>query len=89
MQEKGLLGQKMELSGVVLAMHGLCVFAPLSFNWSAFWVAVVLYVVTGLFGITLSFHRNLAHRSFKLPKLLEYLFPYFGVQAMQGTQWTG
>ncbi|KAK9100709.1 hypothetical protein Scep_024139 [Stephania cephalantha] len=71
-------------AGVVLAMHGLCVFAPLNFNWSAFWVAVVLYIVTGLFGITLSFHRNLAHRSFKLPKLLEYLFAYFGVQAMQG-----
>ncbi|KAF5183061.1 Palmitoyl-monogalactosyldiacylglycerol delta-7 desaturase protein [Thalictrum thalictroides] len=69
---------------VVLSMHVLCLFAPFTFNWPAFCVALLLYVVTGLFGITLSFHRNLAHRSFKLPKWLEYFFAYCGAQAMQG-----
>ncbi|XP_028779179.1 palmitoyl-monogalactosyldiacylglycerol delta-7 desaturase, chloroplastic [Neltuma alba] len=71
-------------AGVVLAMHMLSLFAPFCFNWRAFWVAMALYVVTGLFGITLSFHRNLSHRSFKLPKWLEYLFAYCGVLALQG-----
>ncbi|KAJ0007854.1 hypothetical protein Pint_30134 [Pistacia integerrima] len=71
-------------AGVVLAMHLLSVFAPFHFTWSAFWVAFGLYVITGLLGITLSFHRNLSHRSFKLPKWLEYLFAYCGVQALQG-----
>ncbi|XP_014515716.1 palmitoyl-monogalactosyldiacylglycerol delta-7 desaturase, chloroplastic [Vigna radiata var. radiata] len=71
-------------AGIVLAMHVLCLFAPFHFNWPAFWVAVALYVVTGLFGITLSFHRNLSHRSFKLPKWLEYSFAYCGVLALQG-----
>ncbi|KAG5000860.1 hypothetical protein AAZX31_08G210100 [Glycine max] len=71
-------------AGIVLAMHLLCVFAPFHFNWPAFWVAVALYIVTGLFGITLSFHRNLSHRSFKLPKWLEYFFAYCGVLALQG-----
>lgn len=70
-------------AGVVLAMHLLSFFAPFYFNWAAFWVASWLYVVTGLLGITLSFHRNLSHRSFKLPKWLEYLFAYCGVQALQ------
>lgn len=70
-------------AGVVLSMHFLSLFAPFQFNWGAFWVAIVLYVVTGLFGITLSFHRNLSHRSFKLPKWLEYLFAYCGVHALQ------
>ncbi|GFP88960.1 palmitoyl-monogalactosyldiacylglycerol delta-7 desaturase chloroplastic [Phtheirospermum japonicum] len=70
--------------GVVVFMHMLCVLAPLTFNWGAFWVAVGLYVITGLLGITLSFHRNLSHRSFKLPKWLEYFFAYCGVQALQG-----
>ena len=70
-------------AGVVLAMHFLSVFAPFAFNWSAFWVAMALYVVTGLLGITLSFHRNLSHKSFKLPKWLEYSFAYFGVLALQ------
>ncbi|KAH7547407.1 hypothetical protein FEM48_Zijuj01G0306400 [Ziziphus jujuba var. spinosa] len=71
-------------AGVVLTMHLLSVFAPFQFSWGALWVAVTLYVVTGLFGITLSFHRHLSHRSFKLPKWLEYLFAYCGVQALQG-----
>ncbi|XVE52222.1 hypothetical protein DITRI_Ditri02bG0105700 [Diplodiscus trichospermus] len=70
-------------TGIVAATHLLCLFAPFHFNWPAFWVASGLYVVTGL-GITLSFHRNLSHRSFKLPKWVEYLFAYCGVQALQG-----
>lgn len=73
----------MATAGVVLAMHLLSLFAPFQFNWGAFWVAVALYVVTGLFGITLSYHRNLSHKSFKLPKWLEYLFAYCAVQALQ------
>lgn len=70
-------------AAIVLAMHLLCLFAPFQFNWHAFWVAVGLYVVTGLFGITLSFHRNLSHKSFRLPKWLEYFFAYCGVLALQ------
>ncbi|KAJ6293391.1 hypothetical protein OIU78_025380 [Salix suchowensis] len=70
-------------AAVILAMHVLCFCAPFHFTWTAFWVASGLYVVTGLLGITLSFHRNLSHRSFKLPKWLEYFFAYCGVQAFQ------
>lgn len=70
-------------AGVVLAMHVLSLFAPFYFNWSAFYVALSLYFITGLFGLTLSFHRNLSHRSFKLPKWLEYSFAYCGVLALQ------
>lgn len=71
-------------AGVVFVMHALCLLAPFTFTWKAFGVFVVLYAVTGLLGITLSYHRNLSHRSFTLPKWLEYLFAYCGVQAMQG-----
>ncbi|XP_068652704.1 palmitoyl-monogalactosyldiacylglycerol delta-7 desaturase, chloroplastic-like [Aristolochia californica] len=71
-------------ASVVVLMHVLALFAPFTFNWPALWTAVVLYLVTGMFGITLSFHRNLSHRSFKLPTWLEYLFAYCGVQALQG-----
>ncbi|CAF2127757.1 hypothetical protein IGI04_011939 [Brassica rapa subsp. trilocularis] len=69
---------------VVLSMHVLSLLAPFHFNWRAVSVAFGLYVVTGLLGVTLSFHRNLSHKSFKLPKWLEYLFAYFGAQALQG-----
>ncbi|KAK9164588.1 hypothetical protein Syun_005490 [Stephania yunnanensis] len=56
---------------VLVLVHLLCLFAPFYFNWKAFWVAVVLYWITGN-GVTISYHRNLAHMSFKLPKVLEY-----------------
>uniref|UniRef100_A0A7N0RF19 Fatty acid desaturase domain-containing protein n=1 Tax=Kalanchoe fedtschenkoi TaxID=63787 RepID=A0A7N0RF19_KALFE len=69
---------------VLAAMHMLCLFAPFCFTWPAFWVGAALSVVTGLFGITLSYHRNLTHKSFTLPKWLEYAFAYCGVLALEG-----
>ncbi|XP_015070592.1 palmitoyl-monogalactosyldiacylglycerol delta-7 desaturase, chloroplastic [Solanum pennellii] len=74
----------MASAAVVVSMHLLCLFAPFTFNYAALGIAFGLYVITGLLGITLSFHRNLSHRSFKLPKWLEYFFAYCGVQALQG-----
>ncbi|XP_023525371.1 palmitoyl-monogalactosyldiacylglycerol delta-7 desaturase, chloroplastic-like [Cucurbita pepo subsp. pepo] len=71
-------------AGGVLFLHFLSLLAPFHCNWPAFWVAFALYFITGLFGVTLSYHRNLAHKSFKLPKWFEYLFAYLGVQAFQG-----
>ncbi|KAL5707012.1 hypothetical protein ACHQM5_025113 [Ranunculus cassubicifolius] len=68
----------------VLFVHLLCLFAPFAFTWGAFTCSCILYVLTMGFGITLSYHRNLAHRSFKLPKYLEYLFAYFAFHAYQG-----
>ncbi|KAK9129384.1 hypothetical protein Sjap_009871 [Stephania japonica] len=68
---------------VLLLVHLLCLFAPFYFNWKAVWVAVVLYWITGN-GVTISYHRNLAHSSFKLPKVLEYLFAYCASHALQG-----
>lgn len=76
--------QDVVIAGVICTMHLGCVFAPFNFSWGAFCVALGLYVVTGLLGITLSFHRNLSHRSFKLPKWLEYFCAYCGVHALQG-----
>ncbi|CAA2946555.1 palmitoyl-monogalactosyldiacylglycerol delta-7 desaturase, chloroplastic [Olea europaea subsp. europaea] len=69
--------------GWIVSIHLLCLFAPFTFNWGAFWVAIALCIVTGLLGITLSYHRHLSHRSFKIPKWLEYFFAYCGVLAGQ------
>ncbi|KAL5714232.1 hypothetical protein ACHQM5_016221 [Ranunculus cassubicifolius] len=68
----------------ILFIHVLCLFAPSTFSWGAAGVAYVLYLLTGMFGVHLSYHRNLAHKSFKLPKFLEYLFAYFALHACQG-----
>ncbi|XP_024972106.1 palmitoyl-monogalactosyldiacylglycerol delta-7 desaturase, chloroplastic-like [Cynara cardunculus var. scolymus] len=66
-----------------LTIHLLTLFAPFTFTWGAFWTAFVGYVLSTMFGISISYHRNLAHRSFKLPKWLEYSFAYIGVQTAQ------
>nr|GMD90206.1 palmitoyl-monogalactosyldiacylglycerol delta-7 desaturase, chloroplastic-like [Ipomoea batatas] len=75
----GSLGFK----AMVPLTHLLCLFAPFCFSWDAVGLAFGLYIITGL-GVTLSYHRNLSHRSYKLPKWLEYFFAYCGVHASQG-----
>jgi fatty-acid desaturase len=72
------------IAGFMTFMHTMCLLAPFTFSWSAVRLCVALSFITGMFGITLSFHRNLSHKSFKLPKWLEYTFAYCGVQAVQG-----
>lgn len=64
-------------------MHFFCIFAPFQINFGAISICIALYIITGLFGITISYHRNLTHKSFKVPKWLEYLFAYCGVHALQ------
>jgi stearoyl-CoA desaturase (delta-9 desaturase) len=47
-----------------------------------------LYVLTGL-GVTMGYHRLLTHRSFRTPRLIEYLLAILGSLANQGgpLQW--
>lgn len=70
--------------GFMLAMHSLCLLAPATFSWPMVALFFGMYLITGCLGITLSFHRQLSHRSFTTPKWLEYVFAYCGVLAVQG-----
>ncbi|KAI7752066.1 hypothetical protein M8C21_009247 [Ambrosia artemisiifolia] len=72
-----------QVASWVFSVHLLSLFAPFTFTWDAFWIAFIGYFLTGLVGITLSYHRLLAHHSLKLPKWLEYTCVYFGVLAAQ------
>jgi len=65
------------------AIHIGAIAAPFFFTWKAFATFCIGYIITGCFGITLSYHRQLAHLSFKSPKPLEYLFAYCGALALQ------
>lgn len=70
--------------GFILAMHGLALLAPMTFSWPMVKLFFGTYFVTGCLGITLSYHRQLAHKSFQTPKWLEYVLAYCGVLAAQG-----
>lgn len=65
-------------------MHAGSLAAPFFFNWSALGAFFTMYFITGCLGITLSYHRQLSHKSFKTSKWLEYVLAYCGALAMQG-----
>ena len=68
----------------IAVIHAGVLLAPFTFTWSAFWVFFWLQGITGLLGVTLCYHRLLAHRSFEVPKWLEYLLTLCGSLALQG-----
>jgi fatty-acid desaturase len=49
-----------------------------------FIVAFVISYTWGVLGISLGYHRGLSHRSFKLPKLIEYFFVLGGYLVFEG-----
>ena len=71
------------MAGIVF-IHAGALLAPFTFTWSGFWVFIVLQFMTGLLGVTLCYHRLLAHRSFQVPKWLEYALTMCGSLALQG-----
>ncbi len=54
------------------------------FSWEGVALMLFLHWVTGGLGITLGWHRLVSHRSFQVPKWLEYFFVLCGTLAMQG-----
>jgi stearoyl-CoA desaturase (delta-9 desaturase) len=66
------------------AFHVMAIAALWSFSWSALAVAIVLHWLTGGIGICLGYHRMLSHRSFQVPKWLEYTIAICGALSIQG-----
>ncbi len=64
-------------------VHLVALAAPFTFSWPMLGLFLATYFVSGCLGITLSFHRQLSHRSFQTPKWLEYALAYCGVLAVQ------
>ena len=77
----------------IAALHLAACFAflPGNFNWSAVGVALFLHWVTGGLGITLGWHRLVTHRSFQVPKWLEYFLVLCGTLSCQAgpVDWIG
>lgn len=65
-------------------IHALALLAPWFFSFSALGVAIFLHWLLGSIGICLAYHRLLTHRSFQIPKWLEYVVATIGALAMQG-----
>ncbi len=82
--------QKLQISwhfvAIITIVHvgALMAFLPGNTSWKCVGLALFLHWVTGGLGITLGWHRLISHRSFQVPKWLEYFFVFCGSLAMQG-----
>lgn len=68
----------------IALFHVCAVIALFNFTWPAFVAMLVLYFISGCFGIGLGYHRLLTHRGFTVPKPVEYFFAICGTLALQG-----
>ncbi|HEY9619380.1 MAG TPA: acyl-CoA desaturase [Crinalium sp.] len=66
------------------AFHVVALLAPWFFSWSAVGAAIAVHWLCGSIGICLAYHRLLTHRSFQVPKWLEYILATIGALALQG-----
>ena len=64
--------------------HVGAIWALLDFTWSGVAVLLVTYYVSLAFGIGMSYHRLLTHRSYKTPKVIEYFLTVCATLALEG-----
>jgi stearoyl-CoA desaturase (delta-9 desaturase) len=64
--------------------HALALLAPCFFSWSALGLMIFLHWLFGSIGICLGYHRLLSHKSFQVPKILEYAIAILGALAIEG-----
>lgn len=65
-------------------IHLLALLAIPFFSWDALIVCVVLFFIISPIGVTLTYHRLLSHRSFKVPQWFEYVLTTIGALSGQG-----
>ncbi|MBC1260487.1 acyl-CoA desaturase [Synechococcus sp. BSF8S] len=78
-------GARWATIGFMAVVHGLALVALLPQFWSVPAVAsmLVLYWITGCLGVTLGYHRLLAHRALRVPQWLERIFATCGALSCQ------
>ena len=65
-------------------LHLGAVAALFMFNWRVFAAAIFLYWMSTGLGISLGYHRLHTHRSYKVPRALEYFFAVCGAMTLEG-----
>jgi stearoyl-CoA desaturase (delta-9 desaturase) len=69
---------------VLILLHIGAVAALFMFSWRVFAATVFLYWMTIGLGISLGYHRLHTHRSYRVPRLLEYFFAVCGSMTLEG-----
>jgi stearoyl-CoA desaturase (delta-9 desaturase) len=76
---------------VIGLLHVACLFAPVTFSWSALAVAVFLYWACCGLGISMGYHRLLTHHGFETSRFFRYTLAVLGTMNLQGgpLSWVG
>jgi fatty-acid desaturase len=69
---------------VLAVLHAGAIAALFMFSWKALAVTVILYWVAVGLGISMGYHRLHTHRSYKIPRALEYFFAFCGTLSLEG-----
>ena len=75
----------------MILFHAGAIAALFFFSWKVFFVTVFLYWMSTGLGISLGYHRLHTHRSYIVPKPLEYFFGICGALTLEGgpISWVG
>ena len=65
-------------------LHAGVLAAPFFFSWRILAVTVLLYWMTTGLGISMGYHRLHTHRSYFVPRFLEYFFAVCGTLTLEG-----
>jgi fatty-acid desaturase len=68
----------------LIVFHTGAIAALFFFSWKAIAVALALHWCGICFGISMGYHRLLTHRSYKVPRFLEYFFAICGTLTLEG-----
>jgi stearoyl-CoA desaturase (delta-9 desaturase) len=69
---------------VLVLLHIASLIALFRFSWKNLIIAVVAYYLTTGLGISMGYHRLHTHRSYKVPRWLEYFFAMCGTLTLEG-----
>jgi stearoyl-CoA desaturase (delta-9 desaturase) len=69
---------------VLVVLHIGAIAALFCFTWQRLAVAAVLYYVATGLGISMGYHRLHTHRSYKVPRWMEYFFAVCGALTLEG-----
>ena len=69
---------------VLVVLHIGAIGAFFCFSWQRLAVALVLYYIATGLGISMGYHRLHTHRSYRVPRLVEYFFALCGTLTLEG-----
>jgi fatty-acid desaturase len=69
---------------VLTVIHAGAIGALFMFNWRALLAAVIVYWMAVGWGVSMGYHRLHTHRSYKLPRALEYFLAFCGTLSLEG-----